>query len=68
MLQSGGIKENEEFKKILNKMIRDLYKEYINSNEFKIGEINRLKRKEMNDNYIARYIYLADHFIEFLFK
>ena len=68
VLQSEDIKENEEFKKILNKTIRDLYKEYINSDEFKIEEINRLKRKEMNDNYIARYIYLANHFIEFLFK
>ena len=29
---------------ILNKTIGELYEEYINSDEFKISEINRLKK------------------------
>ena len=68
VVQSEEIKENEEFKKILDKTIRELYEEYINSDEFKIGEINGLRKKEMTDEYIERYIYLANHFIEFLFQ
>ena len=43
VVQSEEIKENEEFKKIMNKTFCQLY-EYINSNEFN-NEINRLKRK-----------------------
>ena len=46
VIQSEGIKENKEFKKILNKTIRELNEEYINYDEFKIGEINRLKEKK----------------------
>ena len=66
VLKSEEVKENEEIKKTLNKSIRKFYEEYINSVEFKIDEINRLRKKEMNDDYIKRYIYLANHFIEFL--
>ena len=58
--------EDEEFTKILDKKIKDLYIEYIKSDAFKIGEINRLKKKKMDDDYIARYIYLANHLFEFL--
>ena len=68
VIQSEGIKENKEFKKILNKTIRELNEEYINYDEFKIGEINRLKEKKMEDDYIKRYISLANNFIEFLFQ
>ena len=68
VVQSEDIKENEEFKKIFKKKICELYEEYLNSDEFKIGEINRLKEKNMADDYIARYIYLANHLIEFLFQ
>ena len=68
VVQSEEIKENEKFKKILNKTICELYEEYINSDEFKIGEINGLRKKEMTDEYIERYIYLANHFTEFLFQ
>ena len=68
VIQSEGIKENKEFKKILNKTIRELNEEYINYDEFKIGEINRLKEKKMEDDYIRRYISLANNFIEFLFQ
>ena len=67
VVQSEDVKENEEFKIIFNKTICELYEEYIKSDEFKIGEINRLKEKNMADDYIARYIYLANHLIEFFF-
>jgi hypothetical protein len=64
VIQSEEIKENEEFKKIFNKSFRKLYEEYVNSNEFKIDEINRLKEKN-GDEYVKNYIYLAKHLIEF---
>ena len=64
VVQSEEIKENEEFKKIFNKSFRKLYEEYVNSNEFKIDEINRLKEKN-GDEYVKNYIYLAKHLIEF---
>ena len=67
VVQSVEIKENEEFKTILNKTFRDLYEEYINSNDFN-DEINRLKNKNEHDEYIARYIYLAKHLNEFFSK
>ena len=68
MVQSEDIKENEEFKVILNKTVRELYAEYINSDEFKIGEINRLKKKNSNDDYINSYIYFSRHLLEFFSK
>ena len=37
ILQDEEIKENEEFKIILNENISELYEEYINSDEFKIS-------------------------------
>ena len=46
-------------------MYCDLFDEYINSDEFKIDEINRLKTKNMNDWYINIFINLSNHFIEF---
>ena len=64
-LQDEEIKENEEFKIILNENISELYEEYINSDEFKISEINRLKKYKMQDRYIAKYINLAKNLIEF---
>ena len=52
----------------MNKTIGELYKEYINSDEFKINEINRLKNNKMQDEYIAKYISLAKNLIEFFSK
>ena len=68
VIQSEDIQCNEEFVIVLNKTIRELYEEYLNSDEFKTGEINRLKQKKMDDDYIKRYIYLANHLIEFFSK
>ena len=56
ILQDEEIKENEEFKIILNENISELYEEYINSDEFKISEINRLKKYKMQDIYILQNI------------
>ena len=57
--------ENEELKEILNKKYCELFEEYINSKEFNIDEINRLKNNNLGDVYIKRYLYLAKHFIKY---
>ena len=57
--------ENVELKKILNKKYCDLFEEYINSKEFNIDEINRLKKNNMDNIYLERYIYQSKHFIEY---
>ena len=57
--------KNKEFKKILKKPIRELYEEYINSNEFNVIEINRLKEKKIEDKYIEKYIIIARYLISF---
>ena len=65
VVQSAEISENKELKIIFNKTINELYEEYINSDEFNIIEINRLKEKKMQDDYIKRYINLARYLILF---
>ena len=65
VIKSEEIQECDELNIILNKKYCELFEEYINSKEFQIDEINRLKNKDMNDEYIEKYIYLAKHFIEF---
>ena len=68
VINNEQIQGNENFKKILNKKYYEIYEEYINSNEFKIGEINRLKKnnpEEADDEYIKKYIFLAQHLLEF---
>ena len=65
VIKSKEVQENSELKTILNKKYFELFEEYINSKEFKVDDINRLKKNKMNDFYIERYIYLAKHFIEF---
>ena len=65
-VKNEEIKKNEEFQKILNKTFRELYEEYINSEEFKINEISRLKYiKKEKDEYISIYKYLAYNLIKF---
>ena len=58
-------KENIKLNKIFNMKYRDIFEEYINSDEFKIEEINRLKKKKMQDDYIKKYIMIAYNFIDF---
>ena len=68
VIQSDEIRENEEFQKILNKKFSELFTEYINSDEFNIDEINRLKEKKMGEDYINRYKYLAKNLVEYFSK
>ena len=65
IVHSEEIKKDENFQNILNKTFGELYEEHLNSDEFKVKEINRLKEKKMGDNYIKRYIELAKNLIEF---
>ena len=67
LVKSIEIQENKEIKNILNKKLYLIFEEYINSKEFLIDEINRLKIKKIDNEYIQRYIYLTKHFIEFAF-
>ena len=66
LVRSKEIQENKELKNVLNKKYYELFEEYINSKEFKIDEINRLKNNNLDDSYIKRYIYLARNFIKFM--
>ena len=59
------IKQNQVFKIILNKTFVELYEEYINSEEFGIEEVERLKKKKMDDAYIRNYINLAKSLVKF---
>ena len=68
VIQSEEIKENEIFQIILNETILQLYQEYLNSDKFKIDEIERLKKYNMNDDYIERYKDLAKNLIKFFHK
>ena len=63
-LKRKNVRENPKLKKVLDKTFRELFEEYINSKEFNIDDINELKKKNMKDIYIKRYIYLAKHYIE----
>ena len=57
--------KNFEVDNILNSSYLNLYKLYINSDEFKIKEMDRLKRKKMNDWYINTYRNLSNDFINY---
>ena len=65
VIENKETSENEELKEILNKKYCELFEEYINSKEFNIDEINRLKNNNLEDVYIKRYIYQAKHFMEY---
>ena len=65
VIKSEEIQECDELKIILNKKYFELFDEYINSKEFQIDEINRLRNKKMDDEYIEKYLYLAKHFTDF---
>ena len=59
------IKNNDIFKKILGKTFKELYEEYLDSDEFNIDEINRLKKSKMENEYIRRYKDIAKDLINF---
>ena len=58
---------NPELIVFLNRKLFCLFEEYINSEEFGVDEINRLKKsKRIKDEYYnKKYIFLANHFLEF---
>ena len=65
VVKSEEIQGNEELKKIIGKTYFELFNEYINSKEFKIDEIRRLRENNMEESYIQKYIFLAQHLLEF---
>ena len=62
------IKNNNILKKILSKTFRELYGEFLDSDEFNIDEINRLKKSKMENDYIRRYKDIAKDLINFFCK
>ena len=65
VVENKEVKKIGELKKILTKTFRELFEEFINSKEFNIDEINRLKNNNLDNIYIERYIYQSKHFIEY---
>ena len=65
VIENEEINKNEELKEILNKKYFELFEEYINSKEFNIDEIKRLKNNNMDNIYIERYICQSKNFIEY---
>ena len=65
VVNNEDIINNIEFRNIMERYVGELYKEYINSYEFKTLELNRLKKNKMKDDYVNSYIYLANHLFEF---
>ena len=68
VIENEDIKENTELKKILNKKYYEVFEEYVNSEEFQVKEIERLKEKKMTDDYIQKYINVAKHYVEYFSK
>ena len=54
---------NECFKDILNRKFSEFYQDYINSKQFNVDEVNRLKNENNENDYIDRYIYVARNFL-----
>ena len=66
VLKDNKVKNNLEFQKIIGKPIKEFYEEYINSDEFKINEINRLKyAQKEDDEYIKNYKEVSMKLLEF---
>ncbi len=65
LIKSEEIQNNKEFKEFLNKTYRQLFEEYINSNDFKVDEINRVKEKINEIKYIENYENVAKNYIRF---
>ena len=54
---------NECFKDILNRKFSEFYQDYINSKQFNVDEVNRLKNENKENDYIDRYIYVSRNFL-----
>ena len=68
VIENEDIKDNAELKRILNKKYYEVFEEYVNSEEFQVKEIERLKEKKMADDYIQKYINVAKHYVEYFSK
>lgn len=68
IVESEEIKANKEFKKILDKTFGELYENYINSDEFLIDEINRLKKEKMSNLYIEKYKGFCKQLVSFFLQ
>ena len=68
VIQSEEIQNSKIFKNILNKTFWELFEEYLNSDDFKIDEINRIKMDNVKDDYIKRYKDIARGLIKFFSK
>ena len=64
VVKSEEVKNNEKLQEILNKTFRQLYEDYINSDDFNVDEINRLK-KNNDEDYIEKYKITAKNLISF---
>ena len=64
VVKSEEVKNNEKLQEILNKTFRQLYEDYINSDDFNVDEINRLK-KNNDEDYIEKYKITAKKLISF---
>ena len=64
VVKSEEVKNNEKLQEILNKTFRRLYEDYINSDDFKVDEINRLK-KNNDEDYIEKFKITAKNLISF---
>ena len=68
VIQDNKVKNCLEIKTTINKTIKQLYEEYINSDEFKINAISQLKYiKRKNNEYIMTYKKVAENLIEFFY-
>ena len=58
---------NLELNMILNIKLHSIFEEYLNSKEFGVDEIDKLKnsKKKNEDYFIAKCVYLAKNFIKF---
>ena len=65
-IEKGG---NPELILILNTKICHLFDEYLNSEDFLVTELKRLKesksKKKKDDYYLGKYVYLAKHWKQF---
>ena len=61
---------NSDLKELLNKKFSELFEEYLNSDEFKINEIQRLRNSKKSKDiiYIKKYEHFANNLIEFFTK
>jgi hypothetical protein len=57
--------QNSDLDEMLNKKYSKLFEEYLNSDDFKIAEIERLRNKQKSILYIKKYEYLAKNLIKF---